>query len=195
MTYSIIGAGKLGTALAQQFARKGIPVAIANSRGPESLTGLAATLGSTVTPQPLQEALKADIVILAIPFRAHAELARAVPHWNNRIVIDAMNTYGVSPEELGGEASSDVVAASLNAARVVKTFNQLPAGLLAKDPVQDGGRRVMFVWSRHEAASATVRELVDQLGFAPITLGSSTEAASMLELGGPLILQNLIKQA
>ena len=193
MSYSIIGSGKVGTALARQFARNGIAVGIANTRGPGTLAALAKELGDTITPQTLQEAFQADIVILATPFRAHHELAGAVPDWNQRIVIDAMNTYGIPAEELGGKLSSDLVAASLAGARVVKTFNQLPAALLAKAPAQDGGRRVMFVWGRDTGASATVVELVNRLGFAAITLGSTTDEGKLVALGGPLILQNLIK--
>ena len=114
---------------------------------------------------------------------------------NQRIVIDAMNTYGIPAEKLGGKLSSGLVAASLAGARVVKTFNQLPAALLAKEPAHDGGRRVMFVWSRDTGASATVVELVNRLGFAAITLGGTTDEGKRVALGGPLILQNLIKLA
>jgi predicted dinucleotide-binding enzyme len=194
MSYSIIGSGKVGTALARQFARSGIAVSIANTRGPDTMASIAKELGNTVTPQLLEEALKADVVILAIPFLAHRDIANAVTNWNNRIVIDAMNTYGVPPEELAGRASTEVVASALEGARVVKTFNQLPAGLLAKEPAQDGGRRVMFVWGKDEDASNAVVELVERLGFAPISLGQTAEGGKLLGLGGPLILQNLVKQ-
>jgi predicted dinucleotide-binding enzyme len=50
MTYAIIGSGAIGSALARQFARSNIDVLIANSRGPDSLAGLVAELGSHVTP-------------------------------------------------------------------------------------------------------------------------------------------------
>lgn len=193
MTYSIIGSGKVGTALARQFARNGIPVAIANTRDPISLAPLINELGNTVTAQPLEQALEADIVILAIPFGAHREIGQRFANWKNRIVIDAMNTYGVPPQELGDRASTDVVATAFVGARVVKTFNQLPAAMLAKDPARDGGRQVMFVWSRNQEANTTVTQLVDQLGFAPISLGEIDEGGKLLGLGGPLILQNIIK--
>lgn len=120
MTYSIIGSGKVGTALARQFARNGIPVAIANTRDPISLAPLINELGNTVTAKPLEQALEADIVILAIPFGAHQEIGQRFANWKNRIVIDAMNTYGVPPQELGDRASTDVVATAFVGARVVK---------------------------------------------------------------------------
>jgi predicted dinucleotide-binding enzyme len=193
MTYSIIGSGKVGTALARQFARNGIPVGITNTRGPLSLALLANELGSTVAAQTLEEALAADVVILAIPFSAHRNIGGTHANWNNRIVIDAMNTYGVPPQELGDQASTDVVAAAFTGARVVKSFNQLPAALLAKEPAQDGGRRVMFLWGRDQDANTSVTALVENLGFAAISLGTTTDGGKLLGLGGPLILQNIIK--
>ena len=102
MTYSIIGSGNVGTALARQFARSGIAVGIANTRGPDSIAPLAKELGDKVVPLTLEEALKADVVILAVPFRAHTNVARALSSWAGKVVVDAMNTYGVSPEELAG---------------------------------------------------------------------------------------------
>ncbi|WP_445178374.1 NADPH-dependent F420 reductase [Pseudomonas sp. McL0111] len=193
MTYSIIGSGKVGSALARQFARNGIPVGIANTRGPLSLAALTNELGKSIVAQSLEEAFSADIVILAIPFSAHRDIAGKIANWNDKIVIDAMNTYGVPLEELGGRASTDVVASAFAGAKVVKTFNQLPAALLAKDPVQDGGRRVMFVWGRDQDANTIITKLVDQLGFAPISLGTIDEGGKLLGLGGPLILQNIVK--
>lgn len=194
MTYAIIGTGNVGSALARHFARVGIDVAIANTRGPDSLAALADELGSHVTAVALPDALTADVVILAVPFRAHSDVARAATQgWAGKIVVDAMNTYGVAPEELKGLASSDLVAAAFPGAKVVKTFNQLPAKLLAADPADNGGRRVMFVAGNDEAASASVAQLVDALGFAPIALGKIAEGGALLALGGPLVLKNLVK--
>ena len=78
MTYSIIGSGNVGTALARQFARNGIRVSIANTRGPESMAALAKELGANVVPATLQDALKADVVILAFLFRGRSDVGRAL---------------------------------------------------------------------------------------------------------------------
>ncbi|OAK64450.1 NADP oxidoreductase coenzyme [Variovorax paradoxus] len=193
MTYSIIGAGNVGTALARQFARSGIAVNIANTRGVDSLAELAKELGDHVTPVVLEDALKAEVVILAVPFRSHASVAAALPDWSGKIVVDAMNTYGISPDELKGQASSHVVAAAFAGADVVKTFNQLPAKLLAMNPAAQGGRRVMFVAGDSQAASGAIAKLVDDLGFAALVLGKIADGGLLLGMGGPLILQNLIK--
>lgn len=193
MTYSIIGSGNVGSALARQFARNGIAVGIANTRGADSLAALATELGSKVTAMTLQEALQADTIILAVPFMAHTAVAAAASNWAGKTVVDAMNTYGVAPEVLAGKASSDVVAAAFPGANVVKSLNQLPAKLLASSPAENGGRRVMFVAGNNDDASAAVVQLVANLGFAPIMIGTLGEGGRLLEKGGPLVLQNLIK--
>lgn len=193
MTYSIIGSGNVGTALARQFARSGIAVGLANTRGPASIAELCAELGEHVSALSLRDALQADVIILAIPFRAHPAVAAMANGWQGKIVIDAMNTYGVPVEELQGQASSDVVAGTFTGAALVKTFNQLPARLLAQAPAEHGGRRVMFVSSNDDAAAAEVASLVERLGFAAIGLGKIREGGALLGMGGALILQNLVK--
>ena len=193
MNYSIIGSGHVGKALAQRFARSGVPVTIANTRVSESLAGLALELGPAVTAGSLQDALAADIIILAVPFAAHQEVARAIADWRGKIVIDAMNFREPSLAPLGGLQSSDFVAQSLPGAKVVKTFNQLPAALLASDPHESGGRRVMFVAGNHDDANSEVASLVGSLGFAAITLGRVDEGGNLLRFRGPLVLHNFIK--
>lgn len=193
MTTSIIGSGNVGTALARQFARNGIDVCIANTHGPETLAALAQELGNKVTPTTLHDALKAEVIVFAIPFRAYKDVASRLSDWTGKIVIDAMNARDVTQEELSGQESTDLVALALPGAKVVKTLNQLPAALLASDPSQHGGRRVMFVASNDDDASATVVHLVEQLGFAPIALGKIAEGGALLRFRGALVLQNLIR--
>lgn len=193
MTYAIIGTGNVGTALARLFSRAGIEVSIANTRGPETIQPLVKELGTTVTARTLEDALEADIVFLAIPFVAVEKFARIRKDWSGKIVIDATNAYGVSPEVLAGRLSSDIVAKAVPGAAVVKAFNQLPAGVLSRDPSQDGGRRVVFVASNDEKASATVKALAQQIGFSPILVGRIDEGGRLLHIPGPLVLHNLVE--
>ena len=192
MTYAIIGAGNVGIALAGQFARAKLPVAIANTRGPDTIAPLVAELGGTVQPVALDDALAADVIILALPFAAVETLGSRID-WTGKIVIDATNAYGVSPDYLAGRLSSDVVAAVLPGAIVVKTFNQLPAALLAPDPAQDGGRRVMFVAGNDSGANDSVKVLVDQLGFSPIVVGRIDKGGRLIHIPGALVLHNLVE--
>lgn len=197
MSHAIIGSGNIGTAIARQFARKAINVALANARGPSSLGPLGKELGPHVIPQTLEAALKADVVILAVPFSAVPAIARA-GDWANKIVVDATNAIdfpAYTATDLGGRPSSEVVAEKLRGARVVKAFNTLPAAVLAMDPSQGGGQRVLFLSGNHREANSAVAKLAADLGFAPITLGKLSEGGLLQQYGGPLVIQNLVKMA
>lgn len=197
MSYAIIGFGAVGQALARSFARKGIEVAVASTRPPEALASNASAIGTTVHPQTLKDALSAEILILAVPFWAHREVAQALPSWHGKIVIDATNAYGVPLADLGELPSSKVIANALPGARLVKAFNHLPAGKLAQDPAVDGGRRVIFLSSDDDSAASTVASLVDELGYAPVNLGKIAEGGALVQARGqswaPLIFQDLFQ--
>lgn len=196
MTYSIIGSGNIGSAVARQFARKDIDVAIANRRGPESLAPLCKELGRHVTPQTLEAALRADIVILAVPFSAVAAVARAGGDWTGKIVVDATNAIdfpAFTPTDLGGRPSSEVVAEKLRGARLVKAFNTLPAAVLAADAIEGGRHRVLFVSGNDAEANSGVASLAAKFGFAPIVLGKLAAGGLLQQFGGPLAIQNLVK--
>jgi predicted dinucleotide-binding enzyme len=122
MTYSIIGSGNIGSALARQFARKGIPVAIANLRGPDSLQLLKKELGENIVPQTIEAALTANTIVLAAPFTSVSEIARNSRNWKAKIVVDATNAIdfpSYAPTDLGGRPSSELVEDQLRGARVV----------------------------------------------------------------------------
>jgi predicted dinucleotide-binding enzyme len=196
MTIAIIGSGAIGRALATRFAASGAEVLLANSRGPASLAAMAAELGASILPITLAEALAAKMVILAVPFDAVPEAVRDAPAWNGRIVVDATNAIdfpAFTPRDLGGRASSTIIAEAVPGARLVKAFNTLPAALLAADPVQSGGRRVLFLSGDDAAASSTVAQLIQQLGFAPMSLGGLSNGGRLQEFGGPLIANNLVR--
>ena len=197
MSYAIIGFGKIGQALAKAFARKGVEVSVATTRDPESFAADAAAIGPTIIPKTLAEAVKADIVFLAVRFEAHADVAKALPSWEGKTVIDAMNVFPV-PEEMDGLPSSAFVAKAFNGAKLVKGFNHLIAATLAADPVIEGGHRVVFLSSDDEDATAPVAALARQLGFAPVTLGKLHEGGALVHARGstwgPLIFQDLFKK-
>jgi 8-hydroxy-5-deazaflavin:NADPH oxidoreductase len=196
MSYSVIGSGNIGSAVARQFARRGIDIAIANTRGPDSLLSLRKELGSHVVPQTLEAASQATVVILAAPFSAVGAIARSSSGWAGRIVIDAMNAIdfpSFTPSNLGGRPSSELVAEQLQGARVVKAFNTLAAADLAADPAEKNGHRVIFISGNDAEANAEVAALVERLGFAPILLGRLAEGGLLQQFGGPLASKNLIK--
>ena len=189
MSYAIIGFGSIGQALARAFARNNIEVSVASRKPPEALLPQAQAIGPTVVPKTLQEALKADVIFLSVPFEGHREVARTLPSWKGKTIVDAMNAFGFSSAE---------VAKAFPGARLVKGFNHLLARTLATDPRGKSGRRVVPLSSDDEAATASVATLAEQLGFAPVNLGKFDEGGALVQARGdkswgPLIFQDLFK--
>src|SRR5690606_7403671 len=117
MSYAIIGFGDIGQALAKAFARSGIAISVATTRDPQSFASDAAAVGPEIIPKTLAEAVRADVIFLAVPYASHPEVAKALPTWKGKTIIDVTNAYGVSPEELGEQPSSKVVAKAFTGAR------------------------------------------------------------------------------
>lgn len=197
MSYAIIGFGKLGQALAKAFARSGIDVAVATTRDPASFAAAAAAIGPGVVATTLAEAVKADVIFLAVRFESHGDVAKALPSWKGKTIIDVSNAYGVPPEDLGGQPSSKVVAQAFAGARLVKGFNHLVAAVLDQDPAVHGGKRVVFLASDDESAAADVAALAEKLGFSPIKLGGLSEGGLLVHARGnswgQLIFKDLVK--
>lgn len=196
MSYAIIGFGNIGQALAKAFARSGIEVSVATTRDPESFASAAAAIGPEIIPATLGEAVKADTVFLAVRYESHGDVAKALPSWKGKTIIDVTNAYGVFPEELGGQPSSTVVAQAFTGAKLVKGFNHLVAGVLSQDPAVNGGRRVVFLASDDDAA-AEIGALAENLGFSPIQLGGLSEGGLLIQARGntwgQLIFKDLVK--
>lgn len=188
----IIGAGRIGKAMAQIANRAGRPVVISNSRGPASLVSVVEELGGGVTAGTVTEAAAADMVVVAVMW---PDVAGAVEglEWNGRIVIDPTNDF--DPSDLDGRTSSEVVADLVAPARVVKIANTLGAGILASDPHEADGQRVLFLSGDDADAKAPVRGLFEDAGFSVVDLGSLHDGGQMQQFGGPLAGLNLIRLA
>lgn len=197
MSYAIIGFGKIGHALARAFARNGIEVSVATTRDPESFAADAAAIGPTIIPTTLEEAIEADTIFLAVHFESHRDVAKALPTWQGKTIVDVTNAYGVPPEELGGQPSSEAVAHAFTGARVVKGFNHLVARVLDEDPAVHGGRRVVFLASDDDGAAAEIGALAENLGFSPVQLGGLSEGGLLVQARGnswgQLIFEDLVK--
>ncbi|HSI47257.1 MAG TPA: NADPH-dependent F420 reductase [Ideonella sp.] len=197
MSYAIIGFGHIGQALAKAFARSGIEVSVATTRDPESFAADAAAIGPTVIPKKLADALKADVLFLAVRFESHPDVAKALPTWKGKTIVDVTNAYGVPPEQLEGQPSSKVVAQAFAGGRLVKGFNHLVAAVLDKDPAVHGGRRVVFLASDDDGAAAEIGALAGKLGFSPIKLGGLSEGGLLVQARGNswghLIFKDLVK--
>ena len=197
MSYAIIGFGKIGHALAKTFARRGIEVSVATTRDPKSFASDAAAIGPEIVPKTLAEAVEADIIFLAVRFESHPDVAKALPTWQGKTIVDVTNAYGVPPEKLGGQPSSRIVARAFTGARLVKGFNHLAAAVLDQDPAVHGGRRAVFLASDDDGAATQIGALAESLGFAPVKLGGLSEGGLLVQARGnswgQLIFKDLAK--
>jgi predicted dinucleotide-binding enzyme len=188
-TIGIIGAGNIGQALARTALRAGRKVVISNSRGPESLEPLVATLGAGVSAGTVGEAAASEIVAIAVPWTSVPAAVTGL-RWDGQPVIDATNAFNA---DLGGRTSSEIVADLVPGANLVKAANTLRAEVLGADPHDAGGRRVIFLSGDDALAKAAVVELFDAAGFFTIDLGDLVAGGRMQQLGGPLASHNLVR--
>jgi len=197
MRIGVIGAGRMGGILARHLAKRGHHVSIANSRGPDSVTALAAEISAT--PVSVVDAAKAgEIVIIAIPTKAVADLPRAlfanVP--SNVVVIDIGNYH---PELRDGRIDaidrgmldSQWVAQQIGRP-VIKAFNNILAKSLLEKGVPRGtkGRIALSVVGDSLDAKAAVLRLVDDLGFDPVD-GGDLDDSWRQQPGTPAYCQDL----
>nr|WP_281282628.1 NAD(P)-binding domain-containing protein [Nonomuraea terrae] len=197
MSIGIIGAGAIGSAIAEILSRAGIDVTISNSRGPDTLADLAKRLGPHVHTGTREQAAGQDLVFVAVNWSQLPGAMAGLPDWNDRIVIDTNNSIEAplfQPFELHGRTSSEVFADMVPGARVVKAFSHLTPDLLTADPVARGGRRVLFLSGDDLEARQTVRALIDRLGFFSLDLGPLAVGSRLLQFpGGPLPAHHLVK--
>jgi 8-hydroxy-5-deazaflavin:NADPH oxidoreductase len=186
----IIGAGRIGQAMAQIALRAGRRVVISNSRGPQSLSPLVQQFGEGVSAGTVEEAAAADIVVLAVMWPDVPQAVEGL-EWDRRIVIDPTNNFTAS--DLDGRTSSEILADLITPAPVVKAANTLGAAVLGSDPHEAGGQRVMFLSGDDAYAKSEVAALFEDAGFFVVDLGGLREGGLMQQVGAPLAGQNLIR--
>ena len=197
MNIGVIGSGNIGANAARLFAEAGHEVAIANSRGPETLRELVAELGPNARAATVEEAAAfGEVVMEAIPFGRYEDLPGEA--LSGKIFISASNYYpGRDGEmDLGGLAQTEAVARHLPESRVVKAFNTIYYKRLANEgrpeaPIEE--RLAIFVAGDDAEAKRVVSGLIEEVGFAPVDTG--TLAQSRVQEPGAEIYNNPLTAA
>lgn len=191
MRIGIVGSGNIGGTLARLLVEAGHEVVLSNSRGPATLAGLVGELGPGATAGTVADAARAgDVVVVAIPFGAHASLP--ADELAGRIVVDATNYWeardGGLPRAGGAPgSSSELLSVFLPGARIVKAFNTIHyAHLRAQGtPAGTPGRRAIPLAGDDDAAKAVVAGLIDEIGFDAFDAGTLADGRR-IEPGTPV---------
>jgi 8-hydroxy-5-deazaflavin:NADPH oxidoreductase len=188
---AIIGSGRIGATAARMFVAAGHEVAIANSRGPESLRPLITELGAKAHAMNKDEAVRfGDVVLLAVPWHMEDALP-AADLLRDKIVIDAMNPYNPAGGffDLGGSTSSEIVLRRMPGARLVKAFNTIYYEHLAtrgRKDLSPDQRHAIYVAGDDTEAKQTVAQLISDIGFAPVDTGALREGGRMQQPDSPV---------
>jgi predicted dinucleotide-binding enzyme len=186
MNIAVLGSGRIGAVAARLFVAARHEVAIANSRGPESLRELVAELGPRAHAMTAADAARfGDVVLLAVPWHLETALPGA-EILRGKIVVDAMNPYNPAGGffDLGGSTSSEIVLQRIPGARLVKAFNTIYYEHLAMRgrndlPMED--RHAIYIAGDDAGAKQVVASLIQEIGFAPVDTGSLREGGRLQE--------------
>lgn len=181
-TVGIIGAGHIGSALAEGLVGRGYDVVISNSRGPETLEGLVARLGAHArAATPAEAAEAADWAIVTVPLKAIEDLPAAP--LAGKIVLDTNNYYWERDGHIAAlddtqTTTTQMVQDHLAGAHVVKAFNHIPAAAILTDgaPAGTSGRRALAIASDHADAAALASTVYDEFGFDTVDIGSVADS-------------------
>ncbi|WP_232847954.1 NADPH-dependent F420 reductase [Occultella kanbiaonis] len=189
-TIAVLGAGRVGTAIARVAMRAGYRVRLAASGDPALIDLIAQIMAPGADTSTAADAVaSADLVVLALPLGKHATLDGDT--LAGKVVVDAMNywpsTDGRNPELEAAPSTSEVVARHLSHSAVVKTLNHIGYHELEEQGLPAGApaRRALGVAGDDADATALVRGFVDRLGFDPVDAGGLA-AGVHLQPGTPI---------
>nr|WP_231908053.1 NAD(P)-binding domain-containing protein [Cupriavidus sp. USMAHM13] len=182
----VIGAGHIGGTIGGLWVQAGHPV-LFSSRHPDELRPLAQA-GSVA-----QAIAFADVVLLAVPYKALPEIARDYGRaLSGKVVIDATNAFRERDGDAGALALRDGIgittARFLPGARVVRAFNFMAAAAFASESHHAGEPVAVPIAGDDPQALRVAKQLVRDAGFEPVVVGGRASADSFAP-GGPLFHQ------
>ncbi|MFZ6778787.1 NADPH-dependent F420 reductase [Undibacterium sp. Ji83W] len=185
MKIAVIGTGNMGTALASLFSEVNLDVVIGH-REPANAAALAAKLGAHVQAGGIEAACRlADIVFLALPFGAVADVLQAAGDLSGKVIVDITNPISADFKNLligHTTSAAEEIQALAPTAKVVKAFNTIFAQLL---PVEARKQNILqvFVASDDAIAKDAVSQLVSKVGFEAIDAGPLSNSRFIEPIG------------
>ena len=196
MKIGIVGSGNIGGNIGKNWAKAGHQVMF-SSRHPEELKAMADEVGAKVGKT--EEAVEfGEVILLAIPYGKVPDVAQQVGNLSGKILIDAGNPYPQRDGEMAQKVIDDesqtatgYIASLFPEAKTVKAFNSVFYEVFAEQAFKKGNERIAVqICSDNESAKATVKQLIEDMGFAPQDLGSLDKGV-LFEPNAPLYNQNL----
>lgn len=187
MNILLLGAGNMGSALAQQFSKAGHAVRIA-ATSLDKAQSVASTLPGVTAVETRGSADAHDVVLVATPYDHAVAALTAAGSLDGKVIIDVSNP--LTADFMGltiGHATSaaEEIAKAFPNAEVVKAFNTLFAQVIAEGPsFADGQTAAAFLASDSERAKATAKSLAQSIGFDVIDAGPLKNARYLEPLGG-----------
>lgn len=182
----VIGSGSLGGTVGRCWVKAGHEV-LFSSRHPEALESWVKPLGSRASfGTPEQAAEFGDIILIAVPYQAIADVSRTVgAKLRGKIVLDACNPYsGALAQQALAEGAGVTTAKYLPGARVVRAFNATDATAIAASFAGERDKVGVPIASDDGAALQVAAQLVRDAGCAPVIVGNLKQAAAF-QPGGP----------
>jgi predicted dinucleotide-binding enzyme len=180
MNIGIVGAGHIGQAIATIAGRTGYRAMLSNARGPETISDVAAALGSEAGTVA-EAVVFGDLVAIAIPLKACPTLPVAL--FDGKIVMDTGNYYPhrdgqIAELDSAAITTSGLLARQVPGARVVKAFNAILAAQIVTDgrPAGSPGRRALPIAGDVGEAKKIVAAFIDRAGFDTVDVGTLADS-------------------
>ena len=189
-TIGILGAGRVGTAIARRAIAAGYAVKIATSKSPAEIALLLEIMVPGAVAATAQDVIaESDIIILALPLSKYRQLQPEL--LAGKIVIDAMNYWALTDGTLAefetGTSSSEVIQKFLSQSRLVRSFNHMGYHEIDEEarPSGDPQRRALAIAGNDAEARRQVAGFIDRIGFDPVDAGLLIESR-MFDTGTPV---------
>jgi 8-hydroxy-5-deazaflavin:NADPH oxidoreductase len=182
MQITIIGTGNMARGIGTRALAGGHDVTLVGTE-PEKAQALAGELGGSARAG---ESVEGDVVILAVPYAAAADIVRSYgDQLDGKVVVDITNPVDLNtfePLQVEGSGAQQIAAAAPGGARVVKAFNTTFAGTLVEGAVS-GQPLDVFIAGDDEGAKGTVSQLAESGGLRPVDAGPLVRARELEALG------------